>query len=348
MKLAILGDTHFGTRNDNAAFHSIFEKFYSEVFFPILADRKVDALIQLGDLFDRRKYVNYLTLNLSKKYIFYPLRHMGITNHILLGNHCIFYKNTLEVNSPELLLKEYENIVIHKQPATTIFGSKKIDMVPWICKDNEEEIYEFVRTTKSNLCMGHFELNGFLMSPGEVCNSNMTSSFLSRYDSVFSGHFHQRSSKDNILYCGTPYHLTWADFEDERGFYILDTETDEIEFISNPYSVFRRIVYDENDDAEVLYHEYNNCYVKILVKKRSNEDKFNSFIDRIQEHNPITIQIIDDSDKIVLDDLDGEEISSIEDTSTIIRKYIKNLDYADSASLESLFNELYNTALNTD
>ena len=108
MKIAILGDTHFGSRSDGAQFHSIFDKFYNNIFFPALKDRGVEVLIQLGDLFDRRKYVNYLTLAQSREYFFDKLKAMNMPTHILLGNHCIFYKNTLEVNSPELLLKEYD------------------------------------------------------------------------------------------------------------------------------------------------------------------------------------------------------------------------------------------------
>ena len=354
MKIAILGDTHFGSRNDTAAFHGIFDKFYSNVFFPTLEARNVEVLIQLGDLFDRRKYVNYLTLALSRKYFFDKLKDINMPTHILLGNHCIFYKNTLEVNSPELLLKEYDNITIHKEPNMINLGGKTIDMIPWICKDNEEEIFRYIEKSKAKLCMGHFELNGFAMSSWEVCNSELNGGFLGNYDAVLSGHFHQRSVKDNIVYAGSPYHLTWADHEDERGFYIYCTETDDLEFIPNPYSLFKKIKYDERvmlDSSVVPEHEdfsqYENCYVKIIVSSKKNEDQFNLFIDKLQENNPMVIQIIDETEKIVLDDL-GEDISGVEDTSSIIKKYIKNLEFEDSDGLEVLFNELYNTALNMD
>ena len=59
MRIAILGDTHFGSRNDHQAFHDYFEKFYNDVFFPTLKEYGINTVIQLGDLFDRRKYVNF-------------------------------------------------------------------------------------------------------------------------------------------------------------------------------------------------------------------------------------------------------------------------------------------------
>ena len=95
------------------------------------------------------------------------------------------------------------------------------------------------------------------------------------------------------------------------------------------------------------FDQYENCYVKIVLSSKKNEDRFNLFIDKLQEKNPLVIQIIDETEKIVLDDL-GEEISEVEDTSAIIRKYIKNLNFDDSDSLEVLFNELYNSALNME
>ena len=60
MRICLLGDTHFGVRNDSKAFHAYYEKFYQQTFFPILEERGVRTIIQLGDLFDRRKYINFL------------------------------------------------------------------------------------------------------------------------------------------------------------------------------------------------------------------------------------------------------------------------------------------------
>ena len=73
MKVAILGDTHFGARNDSVHFSVFFEKFYKEIFFPYLEQHNILHVIQLGDVFDRRKYINFQTLNHCKKYFFEKL-----------------------------------------------------------------------------------------------------------------------------------------------------------------------------------------------------------------------------------------------------------------------------------
>ena len=59
MKIAIITDQHFGARNDSIVFLDFYQKFYDEVFFPRLKEEKVDAVLILGDTFDRRKYLNF-------------------------------------------------------------------------------------------------------------------------------------------------------------------------------------------------------------------------------------------------------------------------------------------------
>ena len=118
MRICLLGDTHFGVRNDSKAFHAYYEKFYDETFFPQLTKHGVRTIIQLGDLFDRRKYINFHSLMESRRYFFDRCVEEGITLHALIGNHDIFWKESLEVNSPDLLLRDYHNIVLWQKPGT--------------------------------------------------------------------------------------------------------------------------------------------------------------------------------------------------------------------------------------
>ena len=73
-KVAIITDQHFGARNDSVNFLDFFEKFYDEVFFPKLKEEGIDDVLILGDTFDRRKYVNFYTLERTKKMFFDRLR----------------------------------------------------------------------------------------------------------------------------------------------------------------------------------------------------------------------------------------------------------------------------------
>ena len=160
----------------------------------------------------------------------------------------ITFKNTLEINSPDLLLRDYkDNITIYEEPSKW----QGIDIIPWICKDNEQDISEFIQESKNQVCFGHFELVGYEMDRGNICHEGMDPQVLSKYDLVLSGHFHHKSNNGSIVYVGTPGEMTWADYNDERGFHVFDTETRELEFVKNPYSMFFKISYDEIGRAHV-------------------------------------------------------------------------------------------------
>ena len=62
MKIALLTDTHFGARNDSLIFSDFFRKFYENIFFPTLKERGIRKVIHLGDVVDRRKFINFKTL----------------------------------------------------------------------------------------------------------------------------------------------------------------------------------------------------------------------------------------------------------------------------------------------
>ena len=48
MKTAIITDQHFGMRKGNRIFHDYFQKFYDDVFFPVLEKEKLLQYLTLG------------------------------------------------------------------------------------------------------------------------------------------------------------------------------------------------------------------------------------------------------------------------------------------------------------
>ena len=87
MKIALVNDTHFGARSGSLPFDSYFRKFYDEFFFPALAEREIKTIMHLGDIFDRRKYMNYNTLKSCKEYFFDQAKDLNIDMHVVPGNH---------------------------------------------------------------------------------------------------------------------------------------------------------------------------------------------------------------------------------------------------------------------
>jgi hypothetical protein len=61
MKIALISDTHWGVKNDSPVMLDNMRKFINEIFFPYLDDNNVRTVCHLGDLVDRRKYINIAT-----------------------------------------------------------------------------------------------------------------------------------------------------------------------------------------------------------------------------------------------------------------------------------------------
>jgi len=66
MKIALITDTHWGARGDSAAFAEYFNRFYYDYFFPYLSDNGITRIFHLGDIVDRRKYINFVPPDISE------------------------------------------------------------------------------------------------------------------------------------------------------------------------------------------------------------------------------------------------------------------------------------------
>jgi len=353
MKLCILGDTHFGMRGDSIIFHNYIKKFYEEIFFPYLKENNITQIFQMGDLFDRRKFINFNSLYECRKYFFDKVTENNITFYSMLGNHDITYRNTLRVNSSQLLLNEYKDFTIYDKFTTVDFDGVSIDVVPWLCAENEDEIIQQIKDSRSQICFGHFEIQGFEMDKGNVCQTGIDKSILSKYDIVLSGHFHHKSDDGQIYYVGTPTQMTWADYKDQRGFHIFDTETRELEFIKNPYEIFHKINYDDNgksleDFQKIDFDQYKDNYVKVVVLNKQNPFLFDYLTDNLYKIGAADIAIVEDyNDDIIVNDSDI--IDQAEDTMTILSKYIDGLTLnVEPDRLKSVLRELYVEALHTE
>jgi len=354
MKIALITDQHFGARNDSIHFLDYYEKFYKDTFFPALDNNNIRIVLILGDTFDRRKYVNFYTLKRAKEMFFDGLFDRGIEVHMLAGNHDTYFKNTNDVNSVDLLLREYGNINVIDQPTHIYVGPHKICMIPWICAENYNDSIQTLEDSDAPICCGHFEIEGFVMHRGQVATEGLKRSLFRKFADTFSGHYHHRSSADGITYLGNPYELTWQDYNDTRGFHLFDLETYDREFIPNPNIMFHRIVYDDKLESisEITNKDvtgYTSTYVKVVVVNKTNPYLFDKFMNNLYNINPIDITIVEDFTELT-EGVDDEMVDQAQDTITILNKYVDTIqdDSIDNTVLKSILQEIYVEALNTD
>lgn len=352
MKIAIINDTHFGVRGDSQIFLDHQETFFRDIFFPYLDEHGVKHVMDLGDTFDRRKYINYVTLKRVKEFFFNQLQSRGIEYHAVVGNHSVYFTNTNEVNSMSLLLQEYNNFHIYEhEPKELTFGSTRFMMVPWITKDNREVCAQAIIATSTQILLGHFEIEGFEMMKGTVCDHGMSKDAFSKFEAVYSGHFHHPSEYGNIKYLGAQYEMTWSDYAGRRGFHIFDTETRDIHFVENTNRVFHKIEYDDSDmniddianlDVSVL----KNAYVKVIVKNRTNSYLYDMFLNRIADSGAADVKSVDDSLNLESAGVD-EILDETQDTKDILHSYIDSIETSiEKKKIKKVIDDLYIEAIN--
>lgn len=348
MRVAIITDQHFGARNDSQAFLDFYEKFYDNTFFPTLEEHEIKTVLILGDTFDRRKYVNFYSLGRAKKMFFDKLTEKDIDVIMIAGNHDTYFKNTNEVNSPELLLKEYKNIQIIDEAVTLDVHGTDICFAPWICTDNYEHSMQTMKESKAEICMGHFEIAGFAMYRGMQSNEGFATDTFRKFDLVFSGHYHHRSNDNHIYYLGNPYELTWQDYNDPRGFHLFDLDTRQLQFYQNPYTMFSRHEYDDTGTLEDLDGlDLQGKYVKLVVVNKTDYYKFDKYVQKLYTKGCAEIKIVED-----LSEFNEGEVSSdinLEDTLDVLSNYIDSIQTdADKEKIKTFMRTLYTEAVNIE
>ena len=340
MKVAIITDTHYGARKGSKYLHDYFETFYENVFFPALEEHGVEAVIHMGDAFDSRKSIDYQSLEWSKRVVFDPLKKYDV--HMIIGNHDTYYKNTNEVNSPELLLQTYPNIKTYSQPTEVNVGGLDILFLPWINQGNEELSLNTIKKTSCRCAMGHLELQGFRVNRQIIMEHGLDSKLFEKFDHVFSGHYHTRSSDGRISYLGNPYEMYWTDVNDTRGFHIFDTETLTLTPINNPYKLFYNIYYEDTNYKLFNATEYENKIVKVIVRKKTNPKDFERFIDKLHTVGIQDLKIVENFDVHESEEFDIDEEES---TISILNRYIDESEFEfDKNVIKGIFQELYRQA----
>ena len=341
MKVAIITDQHFGARKNSKLFHDYFLKFYNNIFFPELEKRGIDTIIDMGDTFDNRKGIDFAALKWAKDN--YYDRLTSYTIHTVVGNHTAYYKNTNEVNAIDLLLREYPNITCYSDTTEVKFGRLKTLMVPWICKENEEETLKRIKTSKAKVVFGHLELNGFTATRGHIMMNGYDTDIFDKFAKVFSGHYHTRSNNGKIYYLGNPYEMFANDTGDSRGFHIFNTETLETEEIHNPYRMFFNVYYEDDNAQTFDARQYTDKIVKLFVKKKTYPKKFEKFVDKLYAANIAELRIVENFNDIN-DTVDDTDIES-EDTISLLNRYVEETETTlNKSQIQGLIQEIYREA----
>lgn len=361
MKIAIVNDLHFGVRNGSSIFEAELKRFLNEDFFPYLQENGIRTTIVAGDLFDDRKQINIKTLNLIHGEFLDKLESYDIDVHMIPGNHDIYYKNTLQPNCIEPIVRRYENVSLYETPTVVDFEGYKMHFIPWICNDNEEECLNAINSFEANSLVTHTDIIGSQNVPGVFLESGFSLETFYKYDYVFNGHIHTRSQiGGNVHNLGTQYQFNWSDYGQKKGFHIFDTEKVELTFVPNRTDdLYVKIFYEDNlvSGVEPLtwlqsqHARLTNKFIKIILTGSIDRFTFDKFLSIINNDiRTYDVKIIEDVQNM-FEGAATQDMEIIQSKSTlhIINEMIDEavIDKAfDKNIVKSLMAKFYTEALN--
>jgi len=213
-KAACFTDIHFGLKSNSLTHNQDCEDFV-DWFIAEAKKEGCETGIFLGDWHHNRNSLNMLTLNSSiraleklgkafDQFFFFP------------GNHDLYYKDKRDVHSVDWGRHIPGVTIVNK---ITTIGD--VTLVPWLVGDEWKKMEKL----KSRYVFGHFELPLFYMNAMVQMpdHGELQATHFKNPEYVFSGHFHKRQHKENIVYIGNAFPHNYADsWDDDRGMMILE------------------------------------------------------------------------------------------------------------------------------
>ena len=213
-KVACFTDIHFGLKSGSRTHNQDCENFVSW-FCDTAQAQGCETAIFLGDWHHNRSTTDVSTMN----YTFSNLEKLSQSFekvYFILGNHDLFYKDKREINSVEFM-RLFPNIV----PIRELHTEGNVTIMPWLIGDE----WTTVKQLKSRYIFGHLELPHFYMNAMVQMpdHGQLQTGHFQNQELVFTGHFHKRQQKGNVVYIGNAFPHNYADAgDDDRGMMIMD------------------------------------------------------------------------------------------------------------------------------
>ena len=148
-KTLVITDLHIGLKKSNVSRLSIIVKVFKRLFAEIKKNQ-IKNVICCGDVFHSRVTLDLQVINVAIKLMTALASKTKV--YLIIGNHDIYYKNTINVNSTNIF-RETKNIVIIEQPTIVSLNGKSALFVPW-----HSDLTKYQENTFDFL-FGHFDID---------------------------------------------------------------------------------------------------------------------------------------------------------------------------------------------
>ena len=213
-KVACFTDIHFGMKA-NSRIHNDDCEAFIYWFIEQAKAQGCETCIFLGDWHHHRSSTNVSTMN----YTVSNMERLGQAfenTYVIMGNHDLFYRDKREINSMEFV-RNIPNVHLVNEWIET----EDVAIIPWIVQDEWKRIPHM----KQRYIFGHFELPYFQMNAMVEMPDvgGIKAEHFVNQEYMFTGHFHKRQVRNNVVYMGNAFPHNYADAgDDERGMMILE------------------------------------------------------------------------------------------------------------------------------
>ena len=257
-KSACFTDIHFGKRNNSIQHNEDCLNFVKWFIQKVKDEGDISHVIFLGDWFENRNAVNVLTMDYANEALML-LDSLGIPILILVGNHDLHHRENRKIFSTKI----FNNIKNVQVISENIVYDEDTLLCPYLFKDEYPELAKYA---KQKYWYGHFEFRNFVLTgTSRLMEHGPDHTTFSAQKYIFSGHYHRRQCRDNVVYIGNTFAMDYGDAGDfNRGMCICNHETEEVYFYDwEEAPVFLRAKLSNVLDGNFDF--YPNARVKCLI-----------------------------------------------------------------------------------
>lgn len=346
--IAIVSDIHFGYKNNHKQRFEECMRFFEEQFFPFLTKNKIKDVLCCGDVFDSRTTIDWWILEQLKCRFFKWFDDNGVKFHIAIGNHDVYRKDAIDTNAFNHILNDNPNCIAYSEITTIEIGKYTIGMIPWQVNPKETEF------PVVDILVIHSELKGFSFTKGIESKEGYTEDDFKKTKIVLNGHMHIKSTKGRLVNVGNPFQKDWGDFQEHKGFHVLDNNFN-LTFIQNEICPRHIKILCDNLTGHVTAYGWKetetdinektaieiakNNYVKLIHKGGMTKglDKLHQAMLLVSKNNE-KIELIDASE--IVDICDSQELEeNIKQEASAIKvidSYVESLTLPDGVEMERL------------
>lgn len=364
----VIGDTHLGARSGSQFMREFIGKYLIEKVIKYCSDNGIKTIIQTGDFYDVRSSLYARDYDFLKKQLIPALQEHDITLYTFPGNHDIALADSVDISWTQLFEDMSDGSIINfEKPGDYKIGGELFCIIPWVCKDNYDQVLKAIEDSKAQVCIGHFELAGFEMYNGVVAEKGtLPNEIFEKFTQVLSGHYHTRSQYGCIRFIGAPYHLTWMDYPDgtNRGFEVIsfdDQHNPAFEFVPNEESdsVFRVFEYSQDKDPNFKKYSdpeyldnvlgFKGQIVRVQVTDREqSKNQFKLFCGALKKCKAIDYLVVDKTELITTSEIVVDEAVLQMDVLQILNEKVEKATGIDTNAVKLKLAEINREAQNRE